>query len=595
MASGRQINVNRTSERKTTVGSTQSPVRKKRRRSRLILSLQVLSRYNSAHSRTLSSFRVFLRREAATRILLLSMPDSFEHTPALTMRMPNGALASLAGNVGRDHHVAVADLVLVQQAVRRTVERLMRDHDPDVVGLSVMTFQRRTALALIRLIRAVKPDVRIVAGGYDPSLAPEAYESPDAGVDYLVRGEGDLTFRDLVGALAGSDPDRAAAAIPGLSVHDGRRFRHNPARRVSRLGAGAIELPNRAARVLDGYTFLGRPIDIVETSRGCTYDCSFCSIVEMRGRNFHTFGFERVLADIGDARARGARAIFLVDDNIMLNVARFEALCRAIVGAGLHDIHYIVQAMTSSIANHGETLAPLMRAAGFRYVFLGIENVIAEDLAFLRASAKNARREGGRRTGNATLRAIELLHRAGLYVVGGIIVGNPGDTRESIETNLAFARRYVDWPYIQHPTPYPGTPMTKDFRARNLIVCDRVEEYDGTTAVVRTEHLPADEIEFMRWRAERWMKVRHVPAVLRHYPRFVMRHAPAMLAHTFRGSTWRSALGLESSRAVFARYKAIRHAEREYLTPQKPGSAIRDPGSGTVSDLGFKTEGSVRL
>ena len=72
-----------------------------------------------------------------------------------------------------------------------------------------------------------------------------------------------------------------------------------------------------------------------------------------------------------------------------------------------------------------------------------------------------------------------------MYVVGGIIVGNPDDTRESIEANLAFARRYVDWPYIQHPTPYPGTPMTKDFRERGLIVNDRVEEYDGTTAVVR--------------------------------------------------------------------------------------------------------------
>jgi anaerobic magnesium-protoporphyrin IX monomethyl ester cyclase len=60
--------------------------------------------------------------------------------------------------------------------------------------------------------------------------------------------------------------------------------------------------------VLDGYTLLGRPIDIVETSRGCTYDCSFCSIIEMRGRNFHTWTIERVVADIADARARGARA-----------------------------------------------------------------------------------------------------------------------------------------------------------------------------------------------------------------------------------------------------------------------------------------------
>jgi hypothetical protein len=316
---------------------------------------------------------------------------------------------------------------------------------------------------------------------------------------------------------------------------------------------------------------MGRPIDIVETSRGCTFDCSFCSIVEMRGRNFYAWTIERTIADIMDARRRGARAVFLVDDNITLDVRRFAALCQAIVDAGLHDIDYIVQAMTSSIAASGETLAPLMRRAGFRYVFLGIESVLDADLQFLRARTKNLERgrAGGR--GNATMKAIDLLHRHGMYVVGGLIVGNPTDTREAIEANLAFARAHIDWPYIQHPTPYPGTPMTTDFRSRGLIVNEDVSEYDGTTAVVRSEHLDAAEIEFLRWHAERWMKLAHFWPVLRHSPVFVLRHGPAMLAHTFRGSSIRSLLGLESARAVFARYRRLRRAEREYLP------SVRDP------------------
>jgi anaerobic magnesium-protoporphyrin IX monomethyl ester cyclase len=86
------------------------------------------------------------------------------------------------------------------------------------------------------------------------------------------------------------------------------------------------------------------------------------------------------------------------------------------------------------------------------------------DLQFLRAESKNRERENGRKSGYATLKAIDYLHRNKMIVVGGLIVGSPGDTRESVEANLEFARRYVDWPYIQHPTPYPGTPMTKDFR-----------------------------------------------------------------------------------------------------------------------------------
>ena len=85
-----------------------------------------------------------------------------------------------------------------------------------------------------------------------------------------------------------------------------------------------------------------------------------------------------------------------------------------------------------------------------------------------------------------------------MFVVGGLIVGNPDDTRESIAANLNFARQFVDWPYIQHPTPYPGTPMTTEFVSRGLVVNDRVDEYDGTTAVTRTEELGTEEIEFMR-------------------------------------------------------------------------------------------------
>ncbi|MBV9202324.1 MAG: B12-binding domain-containing radical SAM protein [Alphaproteobacteria bacterium] len=496
-------------------------------------------------------------------ILLFSMPDSFEHMPPIAIRMPNGALTSLAGNVDPHHRVAVADLLLVQNRVRETVERLVAEHQPDVVGLSVMTFQRKTAKGIIDLVRTRHPRARVVVGGYDPSLAPEAYtEERDGEVDFIVRGEGEITFRELLRAL---EAQRGYDHIAGLSYRCVDGFRHNPARGVSGLEDGEIRPPRRDVRVLGGYTLLGRQVDVIETSRGCTFDCSFCSIIEMRGRNFHTYSFERVLADIRDARDRGARSLFIVDDNITLNVRRFEALCQAIIDAGLNDLEYTVQATTSAIANHGERLARLMREAGFRYVFLGIENILEEDLQFLRAESKNRERENGLRSGNATLKAIEYLHRNKMVVVGGLIVGSPGDTRESVEANLEFARKYVDWPYIQHPTPYPGTPMTKDFRGRGLIINERLEEYDGTTAVVRTEHLSADEVEFLRWRAERWMKLRHMPAAFTHSPLFLLRNAPKMFAHTFRGSTIRSFLGLEDEREAFRRFRAIRRAERAYL------------------------------
>jgi anaerobic magnesium-protoporphyrin IX monomethyl ester cyclase len=181
--------------------------------------------------------------------------------------------------------------------VRNTVTRLVNEFDPDMVGLSVMTFQRRTAGRIINLVRTLKPAVKVVVGGYDPSLASEAYEGMD--VDFIVRGEGEVTFRELLRALEqGGDFGR----ISGLSYRAGDRWFHNSRRQVHRLEDDEIRLPNRRSRVLQGYTLLGRQVDVIETSRGCTYDCSFCSIIEMRGRNFHTYRFERILADITDAR-----------------------------------------------------------------------------------------------------------------------------------------------------------------------------------------------------------------------------------------------------------------------------------------------------
>ena len=156
-------------------------------------------------------------------VLLLSMPDAFEHTPTIGMCMPNGALASLAGNVDAHHDVAIADLVLVPSAVAATVERLVREQRPAVIGISAMTFQRRTALELVRRIRAWRPEAAIVAGGYDPSLATAAWVGRQ-GVDFVV-GSGtkalDGRDRNLWGYVASNRIEELNACMDILAMRGG--------------------------------------------------------------------------------------------------------------------------------------------------------------------------------------------------------------------------------------------------------------------------------------------------------------------------------------------------------------------------------------
>ena len=129
---------------------------------------------------------------------------------------------------------------------------------------------------------------RIVVGGYDPSLAPDSLDASRP------RRRRDRPWRrrhhvSRAGARA-REPGAPLGDIAGLLVprrrpaSSGRRTRES-----ARLDRGDIRPPNRAARALTGYTLIGRAVDVVETSRGCTFDCSFCSIIEMRGRNFLPF------------------------------------------------------------------------------------------------------------------------------------------------------------------------------------------------------------------------------------------------------------------------------------------------------------------
>ena len=126
--------------------------------------------------------------------------------------------------------------------------------------------------------------------------------------------------------------------------------------------------------------------------------------------------------------------------------------------------------------------------------------------------------------------------------------------------------------------------MTRDFHGVGLSSITTSTTTTGTTAVTRSAQLDAEDIEFMRWKAERWMKVRHMAAVARHDPGFVLRNGSRMLFHTFRGSTWRSALGLEDTRQVFQRYA-------RYGAQALP--RLARPSSGVACTLAIRSSGTA--
>ena len=326
-----------------------------------------------------------------------------------------------------------------------------------------------------------------VFGGYHPTLNYQEMGLSKEGslADYIVRGEGEGTFRELIKA---KKDGKNLKDVKGLSYWQKGEMVHNPPRHI--LEVDQIELPNRDCRLItEGFQSFGLPIDSVETTRGCTNGCKFCSIQNMYGRSFRKYPFERILDDIRDAEAHGAKSIFFPDDNITLDVKRMEALCNAIIEAGLDHIKYKVQASARGIGS-SRSLVEKMGTAGFDGVFLGVENTSKENLKFLGK---------GKMSDNAD-KAIQYLHDNDIIVSAGLIGGNPEDDASDLWSNYELARRLkVDIPIFYISTPYPKTEMRAELEKMGLISNNDYRFYDGLHANLNTKHLTAEEVQYITW------------------------------------------------------------------------------------------------
>jgi anaerobic magnesium-protoporphyrin IX monomethyl ester cyclase len=409
------------------------------------------------------------------RILLLAMPNTADVIDHFT-KLPNLGLVSLAGSLA-NHDVQVVDLVLYKPGIKRVLSDVLNQFRPQLVGLSAMTFQFDTLVRIARVIRAWDPSVPLAAGGYHATMMAEEI-TRDGGLplDFLIRGEGELTFSELVAELEEDRP--ALSRVAGLSYRQGDTWFHNPARPLADLRE--LPLPDRKARLSNEFFMFNKSMDVAETSRGCPYSCKFCSITRMYGRSFRRFPIERILADLSALRDRGTRAVFLADDNLTYDIEHFRSVCRAIAEAGLNDLEFATQASAAGLANHPDLVAEMAKA-NFRAVFVGFESMDGKNLLDMKKPT----------TPEINERAARLLRRHGMGIIAGVIFGYPSDTRESIRLHYRLMKRLrPDLIYSQYLTPYPKTVLRQEMLEAGLVTnADDFTRYDGFTCNIRTHHL----------------------------------------------------------------------------------------------------------
>ena len=425
------------------------------------------------------------------RALLVQSPATSPWIPRRQWEPPSVALATIAAQTG-SHDVRVADMSAWRKRAVPLFLQQLREFRPQVVGFSAMTFQYDTALRFACLTREFDASIATVLGGYHATLCCEQIaEMPDRSFwDFLIRGEGDSSFKELLDGL-----ERRAATVEnvlGLSWKRNGVFVHNPPRPLEDLTR--MPIPARDRRVARGFHMYFRRADAIETSRGCLHNCSFCSIREMYGKSYRLFPLDRVLADIEDAYGRGARHIFCTDDNITLDMDRFEQLMDGVISLKLKNLLFTTQASPIGFARR-PGIAKKMAKAGFVSVFLGIESVSAKSLKLMRKP----------NTLDLIRRGVRELQSQKVTVIAGIINGLPHDDPGSMRENYEFVRSMgITSVMDQVLTPYPCTPLRAELLDANLVAnAGDFRWYDGYFANVRTEHLSPEDLNFVRWKTRR--------------------------------------------------------------------------------------------
>lgn len=424
------------------------------------------------------------------KVVLISMPDIVPiiiHEMAI--HMPNHGIACVGGNIDEGHDVYLIDLVRKRNNIAGYLKKTLKEIEPDLIGLSAMTWQYKTCLALIGLIKEILPHVKIAIGGYHATLMHrEMAASPHTdAVDFIVKGEGDETFRRLVNAIDGTD---RMEMIPSLSYKSQGQWIHNNQGILSDLSR--LKLPIRDRRRLTGgYHFMYSRIEVMETSRGCTRNCNFCCINHMYGRSYRRYPIVRIIADLDDIYFnKKTRLVFIADDNMILNPKWVMEVCDAIIQRKYRNLKLVVQADCISMANN-ETMVEKMAQAGFRVVFLGIENVSRHNLRIIeKADLVEAAKQ-----------AVNNCHRRGIMVIGGLIFGLPDDDEEAIKRNYQFLNDLeADASYCQMLSPFPKTAIREHLISEGLVTNhDHYERYNGLWANVKTRRLEADQLQYAFW------------------------------------------------------------------------------------------------
>ncbi len=409
------------------------------------------------------------------------------------------ALEYLAAGVAGDHDVRILDMRLDTD-----LDSILRDYQPDVVGITSYTVHVNTVKRLFQQIKTFNADIVSVVGGHHATVMPQDFCTPY--IDVIVKGEGVVSFREVILELEKkTDP----SGIPGAVRTENGPIVIN--KRDQETDLDSLPFPRRdlTAHYRNSYfSEWMRPLASIRTSKGCLFRCRFCALWKLTGGRYITRKPECIIEELSTIEEK---FVFFADDESFLDTKRMGVLADLIQRAGIKK-RYFLYGRSDTVAKHPD-LIEQWKKVGLERVFVGLE--------FMRDADLKSIRKGSTAENNKA--AVKVLKSLGVDIYPTFIVRPEFDRSDFADLRkycLDLGLNFIGFPVL---TPLPGTDLYND--VRDKLITSNYDYFDFFHTLLPTTLPMKDFYKELTTLYKRSRSVKNQINLMRKYP---LRELPSL-------------------------------------------------------------------
>jgi radical SAM superfamily enzyme YgiQ (UPF0313 family) len=375
-------------------------------------------------------------------------------------------------------NVTILDLEMEHRPFEEAVKESLMALDPDLVGITMSATEHSEGLEIARLAKS--HGALTVLGGYHPTAIPDELLSQPQ-VDLVVRGEGEITMRELV-------EKGGPQGVRGVSYRKKEQIIHNPDREFIE-NLDSLPFPARHLRryAYGTRTSHDREYDVLTTSRGCYGRCTFCCEPTMSKGHQRFRSPENVMEEILEMDSfhnHKPLSVDITDPHFLGRPALAERLCDLLAPHEL-DIRFGVKVRADSVAKHPDIVRKMI-AVGIEGFEMGIESPNMEDIESVSKGLNT----------DVHIQAVNNIKRWGGSAGGTFVIGLPNQTEDQILEFPTYAKRIgLTSTAYGIATPFPGTRFYEDLNAQGRIFETDWNRYDEMHSIFKSKHISSERIE----------------------------------------------------------------------------------------------------